>query len=175
MRQTRYVVWVPVITTVVTVGLWFWARLKYLALVCPPDGTCSPLGWEIGWSDYAPFPLQIAGALNAPIATFAYPLYYLVQDESRPWNLLLFAAAAALQWTYIGMVLDNRVHFLTSVRLIRIPLGALVVLFGLFTFVFTIPLHHVSGFYKVAAFGWAILICKHSLWFFRTHTVRTNP
>jgi hypothetical protein len=172
MGRMRYVLWLPVTAALVTFGLWFWARTIYLALVCPPGGICSPIGWEVGWSDYAPVPLQLAGALNAPVAIFAYPLYYLVQNESMPWNVLLFLAAAALQWAYVGRVLDCGCAFLKRSPVIRVPIGALGILFGLFVLVFSIPLHHVSLFYKVAAVIWAALICKHFLGFLYFRTVQ---
>jgi hypothetical protein len=174
MKRVRYLVWLPVTAGLVTFGLWFWARTMYLpALVCPPGGTCSPIGWEIGWSDYASVPLQLAGALNAPVATFAYPLYYLVQNESMPWNVLLFLGAAVLQWAYVGYVLDRGCAFLTRSPVIRVPIGALGILLGLFVLVFSIPLHHVSVLYRLAAFVWAVLICKHFFRFFRPRTVQS--
>ena len=175
MERMRYVVWLPVTAGLITFGLWFWARTIYLALVCPPGGLCSPIGWEIGWSDYAPIPLQLAGALNAPVAIFVYPLYYVVRNESMPWNVLLFVAAAALLWAYVGCVLDGGCVITKRSTVIRVPIGLLGILFGLFLLVFSMPLYHVSVLYKVAAFIWAVLICRHFLRFFYVRTVQPHP
>ena len=174
MRRVRYVAWLPVTAGLITFGLWFWARTRYLALICPPGGFCSPIGWEIGWSDYAPVPLQLAGALNAPVAIFVYPLYYVVQNESMPWNVLLFVAAATVLWAYVGCVLDGGCLFLKRSTVIRVPIGVLGILFGLFVFVFSIPLHHVSVLYRVVAFIWAVLICRHFLRCFNVRTVQSH-
>jgi hypothetical protein len=103
--------WVlPVICTLLTSGLWFWSRTQYQAFghsavtvnASSPEWEGLP---EI-WTDFTPVPLEIAGALNAPVATFAYPMYQLLHSSTPKMEVVLAPAWSGgpveLRWVGMG-------------------------------------------------------------------------
>jgi hypothetical protein len=155
MARHRFALLLPILSVLITSGLWLWARQQYFAVI----HSGSEGGWSVMWTDYTPVPLEVAGALNVPVATFAYPLYRLLQDRNI-WELLVLLFGVAIFWAYIGFVVDSRKTPRKSTRLRRIA-GAIGFLFGVFVLVVTIPMHHVAGIYKGAAVIWSLVICAH--------------
>ena len=83
------------------------ARAQYLSAICPPTGICREHGW-IGWTDYTPLPVLVAGMLNAPVASFCQPLYRLLGEDTKKWELIALLVAVTVPWSYIGWVVDTR-------------------------------------------------------------------
>ena len=111
------------------------------------------------WTDYTPVPLEVAGAINAPVATFAYPLYHLLHGGPPKWEPLALLLGVAILWTYVGFVLDhNRAE--KRFKLNRVA-GAFGILLGLSLLLVTIPMHHVAVMYKASGAVWSIAISMH--------------
>jgi hypothetical protein len=159
MARQRLALLLPILSVLITSGLWLWAQQQYLAAVHP--GSTS--GWSV-WTDYTPVPLEVAGAINVPVATFAYPLYHLLQGTKI--EILAFLVGVTILWAYIGFVVDTRKTPRKATRLRSIA-GAIGFIFGIFVLVVTIPMHHVAGIYKGAAVIWSLVICAHFAHMFR--------
>lgn len=149
-------VWkLPILLAFITVVLWLWSAAQYrasLRAALRPDFT--PL-----WSDYTPIPLEIAGTLNAPVATFTSPLYQLVEPDATHFRLGVLLIAVVVQWMYVGWVLDrrrSRLAHLDNRFAMAIGVG-----FGLFVFGISLFMHHVTLIYRAGAFIWCFLICWH--------------
>jgi Zn-dependent protease len=112
------------------------------------------------WTDYTPVPLEVAGAINVPVAMFGYPLYHLLHDGTKTWEVLSLLFGVAVQWAYVGFVLDTRNTHTERTRFRRIA-GAIGFLFGVFVLLVTIPMHHVAAIYKGGAALWSLVICLH--------------
>jgi hypothetical protein len=156
----------PGVSVIIVSALWLWARAQYLSIVCPPHGVCQPNGW-VGWTDYTPAPLLVAGMLNVPAATFGYPLYHLLHDGTSKWELTALLVGVAAQWSYIGWVVDTRNSAPSSKTLLRRIAGTAGFLFGVALLLATIPMYHVGFLYKAVGLVWSVLICRHFLNFFR--------
>ncbi len=103
MVRYRLTTLLPIFVALITSGLWLWSRQQYLSSVHPQVGS----DWPVMWTDYTPVPLELAGALKAPVATFAYPLYHLLHADTPTWELLALLLGVAFLWTYVGFVLDT--------------------------------------------------------------------
>ena len=166
MPRRRYAVLLPIVSAIITSGLWLWARSQYLSIICPPNGHCQSNGW-VGWTDYTPIAMQVAGMLNVPVATFGYPLYHLLSEDTGKWELIALLVGVVAQWSYIGWVLDTRSSASSSKAWLRRVAGTLGLLFGVALLVAMIPMYHVGLLYKVVGVVWSLLICRHFLTFFR--------
>jgi hypothetical protein len=166
MVRRRFAVLLPAVAVILTSVLWLWARAQYLRVICPPDGVCRANGW-IGWTDYTPVPVQVAGILNVPVATLAYPLYRLLSEDTAKWELIALLIGVAAQWTYIGWIVDARNSVPFSTTLLRRTAGAVGILFGVAVLLATIPMYHVGLLYKAAGVIWSFFMCRHFLTFFR--------
>lgn len=165
MLRPRLAVLLPSLSVIVTSALWVLARTQYLRFVCPPAGVC-PNGW-VGWSDYTPFSLLVAGMLNIPVAIFGAPLYHLLQESTANSELTALLVGIAVLWSYIGGILDARNAASRPKSLLRSTAGAVGFLFGLFLLVATLPMFHVGLIYKAVTLIWVLLIWRHFLLFFR--------
>ena len=113
-----------------------------------------------------PFPLQVAGMLNGPVAVLASPCYRFSHGDVSAWRLAVLLLAVAFQWAYIGRLIDR--HDDAS----RLPgsrgytAGALGLLFALGPLIagFTT---NVGLIYKVVALVWSLLMVYHFTGFFR--------
>ena len=126
------------------------------------------------WTDYTPVPLEVAGAINVPVATFGYTLYQLLHDETKTWELLALLVGVAVLWAYIGFVVDTRKSPCKDTRLRHIA-GPIGFLFGIFVLVVTIPMNHVAAIYKGAAVIWSLVICAHFINLFRNRASAPRP
>jgi len=167
MLRPRFAVLLPAVSVLVTSALWMLARTQYLRFVCPPAGACPPDGW-VGWTDYTPFSLRVAGMLNIPVATFGSPLYHLMHERTAKSELIALLAGVAILWSYIGWIVDTRDVAPRPRSLLRSISGALGFLFGIFLLVVTLPMFHVGLLYKAVALIWVFLICRHFASFFRS-------
>ncbi len=138
--------------------------MQYHRLLCPLDGVCLHAGWE-GWTDYAPFSLQVAGMLNMPVAVFAQPLYHIVHDGTSKWELLALLVGVVLQWLYIGAVIDSRRTVRVGSSATRIA-SLLDCIFSVVVFLAT-PLYHVGIMFQLASVIWSILLFRPFLRMFR--------
>jgi hypothetical protein len=139
----------PSVSVIVTSALWMFARTQYLHFVCPPAGACPPPnGWVVGWTDYTPFSLLVAGMLNIPVAIFGAPLYHLLHEHTANSELIALLAGVAVLWSYIGWILDTRNAAPRRKSILRSIAGAAGFLFGIFLLVATLPMFHVGLFYK---------------------------
>jgi hypothetical protein len=163
MLRPRLAVLLPSVSAIVTSALWVLARTQYLRVVCPPDGACN--GW-VGWADYTPFSLRVAGMLNMPVATFGTPLYHLLQERTANSELIALLVGVAILWSYIGWILDTRNVAPRRKSLLRSIAGVVGFLCGIFLLVVTLPMFHVGVLYKAVALVWVFLICRHFLHFF---------
>lgn len=157
MARRRFTVLLPIASVLITSGLWLWSRQQYHSRVQP---------WPEMWTDYTPVSLEVAGAINVPTATFGYPLYHLLHDETKTWELMVLLFGVAVQWAYIGFVVDTRKTRRQGMRRGRIA-SAIGFLSGIFVLVVTIPMHHVAAIYQFAAVMWSFVICAHFLYAFR--------
>jgi hypothetical protein len=162
MVRYRLTVLLPIFVVLITAGLWLWSRQQYSSFVHPQAGT----DWPLVWTDYTPVPLEVAGAINAPVATFAYPLYHLLHDESPKWKPVVLLLGVAILWTYVGFMLDAYIRTGKRIQLNRIA-GAIGILFGLFVLLVTIPMHHIAAIYKAGVAVWSIAIWMHFATAFR--------
>jgi hypothetical protein len=151
----------PILAVLMCSGLWFWARVQYSYFLCPPNGACSDQWGLAAWTDYTPPALQIAGALNVPIASFAAPLYRLMQDSTPTWELLLWELAIVVQWFVIGWALDKRGARPSSRTPLRVIGGVVGCLFALFLLLVNIPMFHVGIVYKTASVVWALALLRY--------------
>jgi hypothetical protein len=156
MLRYRFTAILPIIAALLTLSLWFMARSDHETFI-------RSAGSEPGlvWTDYTPAPLQIAGALNAPVATFAYPMYHLLLEGATARELMRLLTGVILLWGYVGFVVDGRGVSVIPVRALRILCRTMGMLFAIFLLVVTIPMHHVSGIYVIAAVTWAVAIFLH--------------
>lgn len=124
MTRPRMALVLPLCVGAITIALFVWARMQYIAFIHPPTGE-----WTF-WTDYTPFPLQLAGMLNVPVALFAQPLYRLVHEGTSRSLLILLLCAVVIQWTYIGLVIDSRRKGESPRSLRRAIVGTVGVAFG---------------------------------------------
>src|SRR5258708_1649688 len=117
------------------------------------------------------FCLQLAGMLNVPAATFGYPLYHLLHEDTSKWELIALLFGVAVQWSYIGWILDTRDGEPRPQRVLRGVAGAMGLMFGVFILLATIPMYHVGLVYKAVGLVWSFLICRHFLFFLRNSSV----
>jgi hypothetical protein len=150
-KYARFALLLPVCAILVTSALWLRARSQF-SLSC---------------LDCVPIPLQLAGMLNGPVAPLAYPFYPLVQGDASTRHLALLLVAIALQWAYIGYVIDKR-HSRPRQRTIwRCTVGLLGVLFAFGSIAVAICMYHLGLLYKVAALAWSLLMAYHFLGFLK--------
>lgn len=162
IAKSRLVWILPVTLGAITLFLWFWSLAEYRALM----HSTSVDGFTPMWTDYTPFPLILAGGLNAPIATFASPMYALLpSDESNVKRVLLFVGVILL-WSYVGWTWDQprRGRIVATKSRVVAIFG---VLFGIFIVYVSIPMYHVGIFYKAVACLWALSICRHFIRYWR--------
>jgi hypothetical protein len=174
MSRPRLAVLLPGVSVILTSVLWMLARTQYLRFVCPPAGACPPNGW-VGWTDYTPFSLLLAGMLNIPVAVFGTPLYHLLEDRTSKSGLIALLVGVAVLWSYIGWILDARNAAPRPKSLLRSIAGAVGFLFGIFLLVATMPIFHVGLICKAVALVWVFLICRHFLRFFRNSPAASRP
>lgn len=168
MPRPRLVVLLPGVSVIVTSALWMFARTQYLRIICPPAGACPPPnGWVIGWTDYTPFSLLVAGMLNIPVAIFGASLYHLLHERTANSELIALLIGVVVLWSYIGWILDTRNAAPRPKSLLRSIAGAVGLLFGVFLLVATMPMFHVGLIYKAVTLVWVFLICRHFLLFLR--------
>jgi hypothetical protein len=170
MTRLRLTWVLPVVFVLITSGLWFWSNAQYRAFV---RSTITVNGstpeWEaLAWTDYTPVPLELAGALNVPVATFAYPLYELLDRETSVVKLLVLLIGVGVQWSYVGWAWDSR-RTRRSSRAGRL-FAMLGIFFGILVVFASMPMHHVAIIYKTAAIIWAVSICWHFARFFKKPT-----
>jgi len=166
MLRPRLALLLPSVSVIVTSVLWVFARTQYVRFVCPPTEACPPTGW-VGWTDYTPFSLLVAGMLNIPVAVFGTPLYHLLEERTSKSELIALLVGVAVLWSYIGWILDTRNAAPRPKSLLRSIAGAVGFLFGIFLLVATLPIFHVGLIYKAVALVWVFLTCRHFLLFFR--------
>ncbi len=159
MARLRLAMLLPVFFTLLTSALWLSARAQYKAFIrstVTVDGSAQDgQDWPESWTDYTPVSLEIAGALNVPVATFAYPLYQLLHKETSNWKLLGLLLGVTAQWAFVGWVFDTRKSHARPSRL----LAVLGVQFGVFVLLVSTPMYHVALIYKGFAVLWSISIC----------------
>jgi len=147
--KSRLVWTLPVIFGLSTMFLWLWSVAEHRVQM-----------QTALWTDNTTIPLVLAGGLNAPVATFAYPMYDLLYpDTSRLKRLGLFLGVILL-WGYVGWTWDQRRQCRTVAARSRV-VSILGVSFGIFTVCASIPMYHVGIIYKAAACIWAFSICRH--------------
>jgi len=166
MLRPRLALLLPSVSVIVTSVLWVFARTQYVRFVCPPTEACPPTGW-VGWTDYTPFSLLVAGMLNIPVAVFGTPLYHLLEERTSKSELIALLVGVAVLWSYIGWILDTRNAAPRPKSRLRSIAGAVGFLFGIFLLVATLPIFHVGLIYKAVALLWVFLTCRHFLLFFR--------
>ena len=151
-KGNRFALLLPVCAILVTSALWLKARSQY-------PSSCL---------DCVPIPLQLAGLLSGPVALLAYPFYPLIQGDVSTGHLAILLAAIALQWAYIGYLIDKR-HTGTRERTIwRWTVGFLGVLFAFGPVVVAIRMYHVGLPYRLVALAWSLLMGYHFFGFLRT-------
>ena len=170
MTRPRFAALLPVVFVLLTCSLWFWSRAQYQSLIRSTvtiNGSAPEWQkWPEIWTDYTPVPLEIAGALNVPVATFTYPLYKLLHSETSKWTLLALLLAIAVQWNLVGRAWDRRQRVAsTPPRRIAAMLG---ILFAVYLLLASIPMYHVALIYKSAAVIWAVSIGWHFIKAFRS-------
>jgi hypothetical protein len=111
--------------------------------------------------------VQVAGILNIPVATFAYPLHRLLSEYTAKWELIALLIGVAIQSTYIGWTVDAQNPVPFSATLLRRTAGTVGILFGVAVLLATIPVYHVGLLYKAAGVVWSFFMCRHFLTFFR--------
>jgi hypothetical protein len=161
MFRYRFTVLLPALSAVFTSGLWLLARTDYRWFLCPPNGICPGKGWPLGWTDYTPPSIQVAGMLNVPVAFFAHPLYGLVHDPVSKWELVALLLGVVALWSYIGWRVDARNSAprpKTALRVIAVILGCV---FAFLVLVESITMFHVGLLYKVIAVFWSLLMFRH--------------
>jgi hypothetical protein len=151
VRHFRYAWILPVCAILVTSALWLAARSQY-------QSSCL---------DCVPIPLQLAGMLNSPIALLAYPFYPLIRGDVSLLHLAVLLAAIALQWVYIGYVIDNRHTAPRRRTLGRCIAGTLGMLFAVGPLIVAMRMYHLGLLYKSAALLWFLLMAYHFSGFFR--------
>jgi len=151
-KKTNRFAWLlPVCAILVTSALWLRARSEY-------PSSCL---------DCIPIPLQLAGMLNGPVALLAYPFYPLVQRDVSAGHLAILLAAIALQWAYIGYLIDKRHTGPRQRKCRRWTIGLLGVLFAFGPIAVAIRMYHVGLPYKVVALAWSLLMGYHFFGFLR--------
>ena len=147
--KSRWVWILPSIFGLATMLLWFWSVNQHRAQMR-----------SVLWTDDTTIPLIVAGALNAPIATFAYPMHELFYPSTSNLKLLVLFLGVIALWSYVGWVWDRR-RGCRSVGVKSRVVATLGILFGIFMVCVSIPMYHVGIIYKVVACLWAISICRH--------------
>jgi hypothetical protein len=149
MKGARFALLLPLFAILATAALWHRARSEF-----------SPSSLDV------PVPLQVAGMLNGPVAVLASPCYPFSHGDVTAWRLAVLLLAVALQWAYIGSLIDR--HREAS----RLPsprgytVGTLGVLFAFGPLIagFTT---NVGLIYKAATLVWSLLMVYHFTGFFR--------
>jgi hypothetical protein len=149
MKGARFALLLPLFAILATAALWHRARSEF-----------SPSSLDV------PVPLQVAGMLNGPVAVLASPCYPFSHGDVTAWRLAVLLLAVALQWAYIGRLIDRHhgASCLPSPR--GYTVGALGVLFAFGPLIagFTT---NVGLIYKAAALAWSLLMVYHFIGFFR--------
>jgi hypothetical protein len=150
-KHFRFALILPVCAILVTSALWLGAHSQY-------QSSCL---------DCVPIALQLAGMLNSPIALLAYPFYPLIHGDVSLLHLAVLLVAIALQWVYIGYVIDNRHMALRRRTLGRCIAGTLGMLLAFGPLIVAIRMYHWGPLYKSAALLWFVLMAYHFSGFFR--------
>lgn len=165
MTRLRFAILLPVLFVLLTSFLWFWSRAQYKAFIrttiTANESSPEWQDWPEVWTDYTPAPLQLAGALNVPVATFAHPMYSLVHSDVKVLKLLALLLGVATQWGYVGWTWDVR-----SPRRNRWPTritAALGIPFSVFLLPASFSMYHVGVVYQASAVLWAGAIFWHSV------------
>lgn len=159
-KRIRFVVLLPLCAMFVTSGLWLGAR---------PEFSSSCL-------DCVPIPLQFVGILNGPVAILAYPFYPLAHGHTSAWHLAVILVAIALQWAYIGRIIDSRRRVPLLGTFWRLTCGVLGILLAFGPLAVAMRMYHVGLVYKVVALVWSALMVYHFFGFFRhVGTTTTSP
>ena len=150
-NRNRLVLFLLVCAILVTSALWLRARSEF-------PSSCL---------DCVPIPLQLAGMLNGPVAWLAYPFYPLAKGDVSAVHLAILLAAIAIQWGYVGYIIDRR-HTGPHQRTIgRQTVGLLGLLLALGPLAVALRMYHVGLLYKVVALGWSSLMGYHFSGFLR--------
>lgn len=150
MKHKRFASLLPVCAIILTIVLWHRAHSEF-----------SSSGLDV------PIALQLAGMLNGPIAVLAFPWYSVSHGDVRIWHLAILLLAVALQWTYIGHLIDSR-HVVPAGRSFRgyNVVGVLGVLFGFGPLIAAFTTN-VGLVYKAVALAWSLLMVYHFVGFLR--------
>jgi hypothetical protein len=141
------------------------SRLRDSRHICAVARCAFP--YQASCLDCVPIPLQLAGMLNSPIALLAYPFYPLIQGDVSLMRLAVLLVAIALQWIYIGYVIDNR-HTAQRCRTLgRCIAGTLGMVFAFGPLILAIRMYHMGLLFKLAALLWFLLMAYHFSGFFR--------
>lgn len=163
--ERSQLVWIlPTIIGLTTLILWFLSvaqhRTQMHSLVHAGSVQVSQReAFEI-WTDYTPIPLEAAGGLNVPIATFASPMYGLLYSYTSNLKRVVLFLGVILLWGYVGWVWDRR-RACRDVPVKSRVIATLGVLFGIFIVCISLPMYNVGIIYKAAAVLWAFPICRH--------------
>jgi hypothetical protein len=164
--QHRFAIILPILSVVITSGLWLSARAQYLRSVGLP---------AVGWTDYVPPSLQAAALLNIPVAFFAQPLYRLVHDTVSKWELVALLLGAVVLWSYVGWRIDSgnsASHSKTALHMFAAVVGCL---FAVVILIQTITMFHVGLLYKTIAVFWSLLMFRHFLLLLHTPPAMSKP
>jgi hypothetical protein len=101
-----------------------------------------------------------------PVAVFAQPLYRLLHDTVRKWELIVLLLGVVVQWSYIGWFLD-RGNAPLRARALRFVLAILGCVLGFLVLLESITMFHVGLLYKVAGVFCSFLIFRHFLFLLR--------
>jgi hypothetical protein len=149
MKRIRFALLLPLCAILATAALWHRARSEF-----------SPSDLDV------PMPLQVAGMLNAPVAVVACPCYPFSHGDVTAWRLAVLLLAVAIQWAYIGRLIDRHHEASRPPSRRGYTAGVLGILFALGPMIagFTT---NVGLIYKAVALAWSLLMVYHFTGFFR--------
>jgi hypothetical protein len=166
MRLSKFLFLFPIVAVVLTIGLWIEGRGEYeRSIWLRGEGGSEEL--HFFWTDHTAFPIQVAGMLSIPVATFATPLYPLAQGAASEARLLVLLLAVAVLWAYIGWRFDNWKQRPSVKSPYRQIIGTVLGLFSIIVLVNTVEMFHVGLVYKAIGIVWAVVILRHSFQFFK--------
>ncbi len=173
MRRHKYLLVCPIVMVTLTIGLWIEGRGEYrreYARMVWDHGGDGPAEWEIFYTDHTAFPIQVAGMLSIPVATFAAPLYALAQGGVSRARLLGWLLAVAVLWAYIGWRFDNQGRWPPIKSPYRQIIGIVFSLLSIVLLLNTVTMFHVGLVYRAIGIVWVIAMLRHSLQFFKNPT-----
>lgn len=177
MHKHKFVLLCPPAAVVLTVGLWIEGRGEYRReydrMAWRRGGDVSPK-WEISYTDHTAFPIQVAGILSIPVATFATPLYPLAQGGVSKTRLLEWLFAVGILWAYMGWRFDNWGRKPQIKSPYRQIIGTILVLFGVVVILDTVGMFHVGLVYRAIGIVWGGAILRHAFQFYKTPDQRES-